>query len=114
MAPTFFDGRTANAPPASAAERARRPAVIAASADWPERHPVLPVGDLLTERRPLDVGGAEVDAAPDARVDDLLERVGEAVEVLGVGDLLLEMVKAILSVPKKSRSVWTMALLAHP
>ena len=32
------------------------------------------VSDLLAEDRALDVGGAEVDAAPDARVDDLLER----------------------------------------
>jgi hypothetical protein len=36
--------------------------------------------DLLAELRSLHVGGAEVDTAPDARVDDLLERVREAVE----------------------------------
>jgi hypothetical protein len=38
------------------------------------------VGDLLTEHRSLRVGGAEVDASPDSGVDDLLERVREAVE----------------------------------
>jgi len=38
------------------------------------------VGDLLTEHRSLRVGGAEVDAGPDSGVDDLLERVREAVE----------------------------------
>jgi hypothetical protein len=37
-------------------------------------------GDLLAELCPLHVGGAEVDPAPDARVDDLLERIGEAIE----------------------------------
>jgi DNA-binding SARP family transcriptional activator len=38
------------------------------------------VGDLLPEDGALDVGRPEVDAAPDAGVDDLLERHGEAVE----------------------------------
>src|SRR5215218_2191484 len=41
---------------------------------------VEPARDLLAEHRALHVGGAEVDAAPDAGIDDLLERVREAVE----------------------------------
>jgi hypothetical protein len=41
---------------------------------------VEPVGDLLAEERALHVRGAEVDAAPHARIDDLLECLGEAVE----------------------------------
>src|SRR6266511_4868169 len=36
--------------------------------------------DLLAEDGSLDIGGAEVDPAPDTGVDDLLERVREAVE----------------------------------
>ena len=38
------------------------------------------VGDLLAEHGALHVGGAEVDPAPDAGVDDFLERIREAVE----------------------------------
>ena len=38
------------------------------------------VGDLLAEHGSLHVGGAEVDAGPDAGVDDLLERIREPVE----------------------------------
>ena len=38
-------------------------------------------GDLLSEHRSLFVGVPEVDPAPDAGVDDLLERVREALEV---------------------------------
>src|SRR6266511_3115065 len=41
------------------------------------------VGDLLAEHGSLHVRGAEVDAAPDTGVDDLLERVREAVEAPG-------------------------------
>jgi hypothetical protein len=41
---------------------------------------VEPVGDPLAEYRPLYVCGAEVDATPDARIDDLLECLGESVE----------------------------------
>jgi hypothetical protein len=42
-----------------------------------------PVGDLLAEHGALYVGRSEVDTAPYARVDDLLERVGEAVVASG-------------------------------
>jgi hypothetical protein len=38
-----------------------------------------PVCDLLPDHRTLNVGGAEVNPAPDRRVDDLLERLREAV-----------------------------------
>src|SRR5439155_11470511 len=38
------------------------------------------VNDLLAEHRSLNVGGPEVDPTPDAGVDDLLERLGGAVE----------------------------------
>jgi hypothetical protein len=38
------------------------------------------MGNFLAEHRSLHVGGAEVDAAPHSGVDDLLERVREAVE----------------------------------
>ncbi len=43
---------------------------------------VLPevVGDLVAEHSSLGIGSAEVDAAPHSGVDDLLERVGEALE----------------------------------
>src|SRR5512133_3094078 len=43
---------------------------------------VLPhiLGDLLAQHGSLHVGGAEVDAAPHARADDLLERLREAIE----------------------------------
>ena len=41
----------------------------------------LPPGDLLAERCPLFVCGAEVDAAPDPGVNDFVERVREAVVV---------------------------------
>src|SRR5512132_3448904 len=43
---------------------------------------VLPqvLGDLLAQHGSLHVGGAEVDAAPHARADDLLEGLREAVE----------------------------------
>ena len=41
------------------------------------------VGDLLAEPGSLLVGGAEVDAAPHSGVDDLLERVREALEASG-------------------------------
>jgi hypothetical protein len=40
-----------------------------------------PVGDFLADHSALHVGGAEVDAAPDARVDDLLEGLREAIEL---------------------------------
>src|SRR6267154_3039941 len=38
------------------------------------------VGDLIAEHRTLHVGGAEVDASPHSGVDDLFERVREAIE----------------------------------
>jgi hypothetical protein len=38
------------------------------------------MGDLLAEHRSLHVGGAKVDAAPYSGVDDLIQRVGEALE----------------------------------
>src|SRR5207237_1344047 len=38
------------------------------------------VGDFIAERGSLRVGGAEVDAGPHSRVDDLLERVREPLE----------------------------------
>src|SRR5207244_11339450 len=41
----------------------------------------LPFGDLLADDRARGVGGTEVDPAPDARVDDLLEGVRHAPEV---------------------------------
>jgi hypothetical protein len=50
------------------------------SLDWLEVVLLEVVGDLLAEHRSLRVGGAEVDAAPHSGVDDLLERVREAVE----------------------------------
>jgi hypothetical protein len=43
--------------------------------------PALPTGDLLAEQCTLRVRGSEVDPAPDAGVDDLLERLREALEV---------------------------------
>ncbi len=73
------------------------------------------VDDLVAEHRSQHVRGAEVDAAPDARVDDLLQRVGETVEGpgrTGAGrHLLLIAVKATLSVPKKACSACTVAPL---
>ena len=39
------------------------------------------VRDLIAEHRSLHVGGAEVDAGPDARIDDLSETIREPVEV---------------------------------
>jgi hypothetical protein len=38
------------------------------------------MGDLPAEHRSLRVGGAKVDAGPHSGVDDLLERVREAVD----------------------------------
>ena len=38
------------------------------------------LGDLLSEHSALCVGGAEVDAAPYTRVNDMLEQVREPVE----------------------------------
>jgi len=43
-----------------------------------------PVRHLLADHGSLHVGGAEVDAGPDAGVDDLLQRVREVVEVPGL------------------------------
>ena len=45
-------------------------------------------GDLGAEQRALDVRVAEVDAAPDARVDGLPEHVGESVEAAGRAGLV--------------------------
>src|SRR6266545_4194144 len=44
-------------------------------------HPGV-AGDLLAERRRLLVGGADVEARPDAGFDQLADRVREAVEVV--------------------------------
>jgi hypothetical protein len=42
---------------------------------------VLPAGDLPAERRALLVSGPEMDPAPHASVDDLLEHLRETLEV---------------------------------
>ena len=69
------------------------------------------VGDLLAEHCSLRVGGAEVDAGPHSGVDDLLERVREPVEAPRQSGFVAEGAEAILSVPKKSCSVCTVALI---
>src|SRR4051812_40255980 len=47
---------------------------------WLEPAPTQVPHDLRSQLGALLVGGAEVDAGPDPRVDDLLERVGQAPE----------------------------------
>ena len=76
-------------------------------------------GDLLADLRALDVGGAEVDAAPHPCVDDLLQSVGEPVEVPGplgspTGKRPECTSNSILSVPKNSRSVLRTDPLTQP
>lgn len=71
---------------------------------------VEPVGDLLAEDRPLDVGCAEVDSPQTRASITSLMASEKRSKVLGVRDLLLKMVNGILSVPKKFWSVWTIAI----
>ena len=47
------------------------------TSDWVEVVLLEVVGDSPAELRSLPVGGAEVDARPDSRIDDFPERVGE-------------------------------------
>src|SRR5262249_31690634 len=56
------------------------PTGYARSPHGPQQVVLEVVGDLLAERRSLNVGGPEVNATPDARVDDLLEGLREALE----------------------------------
>jgi hypothetical protein len=49
-----------------------------------------PAGNLLAEQRSLHVRVAEVDACPDARLDQLVDQVGEPLEMtLFAGKALL-------------------------
>ena len=73
----------------------------------------LVAGDRLAQLCALDVGRAEVDARPDARVDDLAQHVGQPGEMRVVPDSLLRALNATRSVPKKCCSVVTIAPVAQ-
>ncbi len=63
------------------------------------------VGDLPAHDRALDIGRPEVDAAPDPGVEDLFQRSEKREKLRDVCELLLNALKATLSVPKNARSV---------
>src|SRR5690348_13368454 len=62
--------------------------VVVAAASRLEVVPTLVAGDRLAELRAFEVGGAEVDARPDAGVRDLAQRIGEPREVAGGAGLV--------------------------
>ena len=63
----------------------------------------LPGCHLAPDPGSLLVGRAEVDAAPDAGIDDLLQEIGEPPEAARLpGETRAETANAILSLPKKS------------
>ena len=73
------------------------------------------VGDPPTDVGTRHVRVAEVDPAPDPRLDDLVEGLGEAVEVPRLpGVAAAEDVERDPSVPKKSRSVFRTDPLTQP
>ena len=103
-------GRCGRAGPFGSAPRDAR----CGSADGLEVVLCEPVGHLVAEHGALYVGGSEVDGAPHARVDDLLERLREPVEAAGGAGAVAEGAKGDLVVPKNACRECTMAPLMQP